>query len=405
MKRLVFLLLGLGILLWGCAPSLERASFSQMLSDLSETSESDPKTASPTAFEEIRGVWISYLELNRLFSDTPDEDTFRTRVEEMVENCKEKKINTILLQFRAFGDSLSPSTLFPQRYALSYDPAEIFVLAAKEAGLRIEAWINPMRCLTVEEMNALSCECALLELYQSKEEAFFTFDDRLYLDPGCEESVELIVLGIGEIVEKYPVDGIHIDDYFYPSALPFSADSRSYLAYTESDGSLSQGEWRKENLNRLVERISLLLKEENPSLSFGVSPRGVLNASVNELFADVAFWAEAGYLTYLAPQIYFGFEHQTAPFDTTLNDWLALSERTGVPIYVGLAVYKADAPDSYAGTGENEWIENDDLLSRQLTYLRKAGAEGCFLFRYDSLFSPDNSERQQTAVDRLFSLF
>ncbi len=405
MKRLVFLWLGLGILLWSCAPASDSPSFSQMLSEFSPSSGSAKEETVSESFEEVRGVWISYLEFNQLFSANPDEEAFRLEAEEMVTSCKENKINTILLQFRAFGDSLAPSAYFPSMYPLSYDPAEIFVEAVKEAGLRIEAWINPMRCLTVEEMDAQTGSDALTVLYQTQPDAFFTFDQRVYLDPGCEASVDLILKGIGEIVENYSVDGIHIDDYFYPSSLPFSADSRSYLAYKERGGSLSQDAWRKENLNCLVEKISLLLKEKNPSLSFGVSPRGVLSASVDELYADVAFWARSGYLSYLTPQIYFGFEHQTAPFDVTLDDWMALSKESGVPIYVGLAVYKADTWDSYAGTGEAEWMENEDLLSRQLTCLREAGAQGCFLFRYDSLFSPNNSERQKAAVERLFSLF
>ena len=173
---------------------------------------------------------------------------------------------------------------------------------------------------------------------------------------------------MAEIIERYDVDGVHIDDYFYPTS-DESFDEVSYLALNEKK--LSLGDFRRENTTRLVKSIYDTVKFQNSSLLFGVSPSGNTTRNYSELFADVESWCRDGYIDYLCPQIYFGFEHATHPFYEVLSEFSEIARGTSVSLIIGITLEKADngyrgIADTWAGTGGDEWIEQKNIIKRSL---------------------------------------
>lgn len=135
----------------------------------------------------------------------------------------------------------------------------------------------------------------------------------IYYNPGSEEARQLIVDGVKEIVANYNVDGIHFDDYFYPTT-DASFDSGTYAAYQNSGGTLSLADWRRENVNILVRQTYAAIKSINPSVKFGISPQGNMSNNYNVQYSDVAKWiSTSGYVDYICPQVYFGFQNQHQP--------------------------------------------------------------------------------------------
>lgn len=193
-----------------------------------------------------------------------------------------------------------------------------------------------------------------------------------------------------EIIENYDVDGIHIDDYFYPSSLPESYDLASYQA---SGSKLSHADWRRQNITTLMGEMYSAIKKADSSCIFGISPRGIVSQDYDLVYADVAYWAShTGYCDYLAPQVYYGFEHASAPYDEIVEEWSEMTTAPGVSLRIGLAAYKVGAVDTYAGSGKNEWTQNTDIIARQIDLSRQYdNIEGIILFRYDQIFTSPNS--------------
>ena len=361
--------------------------------------------------EEICGVWISYLELSpRIVGKTEEE--FTKLAEELCQNCRNFGFQTIFLQIRPFADSFYPSEYYPwSSYAggaigLSpgYDPVGILLDCAAEQRLSVHGWINPMRGFEEEEIGRVSDEYLIRQWYDDpvlRGQNLFVEDGVLYLNPGSADARELIINGALEALERYQLDGIHIDDYFYPPSLPLSADETSYLLWQEAGGTLSQEDWRRENTYIMVKELSEAVHQSSGNAMFGVSPRAVLSQNYNDLYIDVEKWmAEPGCLDYIAPQIYFGFENESAPFAEIAAQWDALCTAYQVPLVAGLAAYKVGQQDAYAGSGSGEWAESPDILRQQADFLRTLDSfAGMIFFRYDnfadgtaeSLFSVQSS--------------
>lgn len=146
----------------------------------------------------------------------------------------------------------------------------------------------------------------------------------IYYNPGSELAREHIINGVAEIVENYEVDGIHFDDYFYPT-IPTPPLTRPGLPGLQVGGAkVSLGDWRRENVNELVRETYAEIKRIDPSVRFGISPQGNTDINYNEQYIDVEEWlSSAGYLDYICPQIYYGFENDTCPFSATVKEWNA----------------------------------------------------------------------------------
>ena len=194
------------------------------------------------------------------------------------------------------------------------------------------------------------------------------------------------------------MDGVHIDDYFYPSGLDFSYDASQYAAYTAAGGTLSQADWRRENTSAMVKQMYNAVKAADSSAVFGVSPRGVNQQTYDLLYADVEKWVQnPGYLDYVAPQIYYGFQNASAGYEKILKQWEDMVTCPDVSLLVGLAAYKSGTVDQYAGeAGKNEWLSSTDIIARQIDMARGVDScDGIILFRYEQIFGSPNASMEK----------
>lgn len=330
----------------------------------------------PIADTEWRAVWVSYLELDAMLTGV-DSVTAAVRLDEVMDTCRTRGMTAVLLHVRAHSDAYYRSTIFPPADAAAalladgFDPLAYAVEAAHARGLTLHAWINPYRVGDTAD-NAVT-------------EAVFLHSGTHYYDPADDGVKQAVLSGVRELL-AYDIDGIHLDDYFYPAGLGANA-----APFEQIPDGITVGDWRRTQVDTLVSAISGLVRRAGKT--FGISPVGLPDKARDDHYADVAAWmTTAGYIDYICPQIYYGFAHERYPYETTLAAWCDLPRADGVALYIGLALYKTGlADDPYAGSGRQEWAQNEDIIARQVTALRAASADGFALFRYAHL-AADSAE-------------
>jgi uncharacterized lipoprotein YddW (UPF0748 family) len=357
-----------------------------------------PTSVAASQQEEIRAVWISYLEMGWML-EGKSAGEFTGNVAAVFDNVKAYGLNTVIVQVRPFGDALYDSDYFPWSYTITgtegqdpgFDPLSIMVKEAKARGLQIEAWLNPYRVRAAGNANALSSGNQAKLWLDAGNVAARSYGGAISYHPASPDARKLIVNGAAEIVRNYDVDGIHIDDYFYPTT-DAAFDQGSYNTYISGGGKLSLGDWRRAHVETLVKELYQAIKAEDPTVRFGISPQGNMDNNYNAQYLDAASVIQNGYCDYICPQIYFGYNNDIMPYLSTLNAWGALVSGTDVKLLSGLGSYKIGALDSYAGGGKNEWTANSDLMKRMVSDARKSANYGGFsLYRYDSLFRPTDA--------------
>lgn len=359
-----------------------------------------PPTVS--ASEEVRAVWVNYNELSMKSLGGGTQTDFQNKSEEMCRNIRESGMNTVIVHVRPFCDAFYASELFPwsvyltgtQGQGVDYDPLGIFLAAAKAQNLSVQAWINPYRVLLSAEWEKLSDNNPAKQWYEAgKTENLLLAEDGIYLNPSSVEAQTLIINGVREILQKYDIDAIHMDDYFYPTNDP-SVDAASYASYQQAGGRLSQDDWRRENVSMFVSALYAAIKAQNPQTQLVISPGGDIARNRDRLYADVERWArEPGFLDVLMPQLYYGFENAAKPFEKTAAEWANLRFAPNVSLCFGLAAYKCGKEDVHAGTGVLEWTQQEDILARQLKLCRTLPHYGGFaLYTYSSIYMSDSAE-------------
>lgn len=339
---------------------------------------------------QMKAMWISYLEFQSV--NFGSKSAFTADINEMFGNCRDMGLNTVIVQVRPFGDALYDSDIFPtshlitgyQGAPLAYDPLEEMVKIAHGMGLRIEAWVNPYRVRLSSKMpdniaksNPANNTALVIEA-----------NGGVYYNPALSQVQDLVVSGIAEIVENYDVDGIHLDDYFYPTTEQ-SIDEAQYKA---SGTTLSLEDWRRENVNTLVRKIYSKIKSIDTSVTFGISPQGNNDNNYNMQYSDVNLWlSQAGYVDYIMPQLYWGFGYLTASgrtdyqFVNLCEKWESYTRAEGVKLYIGLGAYRIGDGDGGAND-QSEWQRGDNLMRMVSTVASIDGIDGFALYRYDSLF-------------------
>ena len=348
---------------------------------------------------EVRGVWISFLEFDHLLRGQTQEQ-FTANIRRVYDNIANYGLNTVIVQVRPFADALYPSAYFPWSHFVTgtegidpgFDPLAIMIDEAHARGFRFEAWINPYRIRAAGSRVPICPSNQAAKWMSEGNPAVIQYNGIISYNPASAAARQLIVNGVREIVRNYSVDAIHIDDYFYPTTSP-GFDAASFRAYQDTGGTRSLADWRRHNVETLLREMYSAIKEEDPSVLFGISPQSRIEYNFTNLFLDVArISSNPGYTDYIMPQIYFGFEHATQPFQRALEEWEAILNPDYVTLYIGLAAYKSGAVDTWAGEGRYEWIDNTDLLRRKVESSRKiSGYNGFVIFRYDSLFAPAQS--------------
>lgn len=343
-------------------------------------------------FQEQKGMWISYLEFQNILKGKSKEQ-FTASVKKMYDNCNLMGINTVYVHARSHSDAFYKSDLFPWSKNCTgtigvdpgFDPFKILVDEAHNRGLSVHAWINPLRGMNDSDIKNIADKYLMKQWYNdsSKNGKYIVNVDGVwYLSPAYKETRDLIVNGVKEIISKYNVDGIHIDDYFYPTTENYFDQS----AFSQS-GSSNRSQWRLDIVSGMVKELYSGIKATNPSVVFGVSPQGNISNNYSFQYADVRKWtSQNGYLDYIVPQIYFGFNNKTQPYETNLKSWCDMVTNSNVKLVVGLAPYKIGTVES---TGE--WKNDKRILARQIEAFRKTNKYGgAAFFRYESLFSPSS---------------
>ena len=396
MGRRTFLL-GAGAAVCAAAGLALRRGTSPAAADSTLEPSADPNPALPAG--EWRAVWVSYLEWAAM--DFSTEDAFRAGVVQLLDNCAGLGLNAVLAQVRPFGDALYRSTLFPWSHLCTgvqgqdpgFDPLDVLLTEAHARGLSLEAWVNPYRLRSSASMPPAIAESSLLNTHP---EWVCTVNEGAYLNPAIPEAADYVVQGVAELVQNYAVDGIHFDDYFYPTTDP-SIDAAQFAASGEADLTA----WRRTNVTRLVKAAHDAVKAADPTLRFGVSPQGNPDNDRNEQYTDLSVWLTASgadaVVDYLCPQIYWGYGYTLSSgstrfaFENITAEWLALPQAESTALYFGLGAYRVGVGDGGANADSvSQWCTGS-ALARQVTDLRSAGAGGWALYRYGSLFRSDES--------------
>lgn len=363
-------------------------------------------------YNEVKGVWISYFELYPILTGKSSSQ-FRSGIGEYYDNCLSLGINTVYVHVRPFGDAIYKSDYFPwSKYCTGYigkdpgyDPLKVMIDEAHARGISFQAWVNPLRCYQEDDAPKVSTAYKTGQWYDTKDGDYIVkvkskVDSYWWLNPAYKEVTDLIANGAAELVSKYDVDGVHIDDYFYPTTEAYF-DSIAFNASSYS--SLSQ--FRLDNCSRMVSGMYNAVKSHNPTALFGVSAQGNVTNNETQLYADVEKWSkEDGYVDYMAPQIYYGFDNGGQPFEQVVEQWDKMLAGTGKSLIPGLAVYKIGTEDEWAGSGRYEWINDKEIIKRQI--IKSQGTSnygGVILYSYQFIFEPSSDVKQ--AVNKEISAF
>ncbi len=374
MKRLISLVLIFVLLLSGCVSA-------------------PPKEENP-ASEKITAVWIYYNELSMLNENGGNEKSFTKKAEKMLDNCLEWGINTVFVQVRPCCDSFYKSELFPWTYyltgeqgkAVDYDPLKILLELAQNRGVSVHAWLNPFRVAFDDDISKLAENHPALDWIKNKTADVTFVNGGIYLSPASLPAQKLVLDGVREIIRNYDVDGIHIDDYFYPSTAK-KVDEAYYKEYTAGGGTLPLDEWRLNTISAFVAQLYTTVKSENSDCILSISPAGNVKNNYEQQYADVKLWcSQRGYADWVIPQLYYGFENDSLPFDKALKEWSEFDKIGAVKMIYGIAAYKVNDSD-------DEWIAGRGIIKKQLDLINETERSyGVAYFSYSSLADEKRSE-------------
>ena len=355
--------------------------------------------AAPTAQDGMRGVWVATV----ANTDYPSRqgmtaDELKSEADTILDNIAAMGLNAVFLQVRPSADALYQSDIFPWSCYISgtagqapdqdFDVLSYWVEAAHSRGLQLHAWLNPYRITRSgqEELDALP------ETSPARQhpEWVVEYDGNYYFNPGLPAVQQLVVDGAAEIVRNYDVDGIHLDDYFYPGT-DFN-DAAAYERYGADFDDID--DWRRDNVNDLIATLDETLHAINPELAFGVSPAGIWDnkadnpkgsetngrSSYREIYCDSVEWIKRGTVDYICPQLYWSIGYEIADFEVLVDWWQDVVSTSDVALYIGIGAYRAaeaEPGDIWYGTAE---------LERQLEMLDNSiDIQGEVFFSYSSL--------------------
>lgn len=339
------------------------------------------------AEKEMRGVWVSYIELDMQNESDKSESAFREKFKDIAITSKNSGFNTLIVQVRPFCDALYKSAYFPYSHILSgeqgvspdYDALKVMCEICSELDLDIHAWVNPYRISTDSTPQVLSENNPYVIDNELGEET----ENGVFMNPANKMARKLIIDGVTEIVKNYDVDGIQFDDYFYPTQ-DSEFDDEEYAEYVDTVGAMncmSVDNWRIANVNTLICDTYRAIHKISNDVDFGISPQGNIDNNA-KIYADVKSWCICkGFVDYICPQLYYSLENPALTFENSLNSWASLDINKNVKLYVGLAGYKANT-DSDEGT----WLYSDNVLSKEYKIaMQNEKVSGIMLYSYSAL--------------------
>ncbi len=338
-----------------------------------------------------KGVFISYIEYKKYLKDKNELD-MKKEIDKMINTVKDYNINFIILHVKPFSDAIYESKIFPSSSSivseegdkLPFDVLDYFIKKAHKNNIQIHAWINPYRISNYTDTSKISITNPAYKWLNTNNVKVIQ-DKGIYYNPASSEVQELIISGVAELVENYDIDGIHMDDYFYPD------DTIDLENYEQFKNTISLSDYRLSNTNKLVKSIYTTIKKIKPNVVFGISPEGNIENNYKNNYADVKTWiTNEGYIDYIMPQLYYGFSNETQPFIPVINKWKDLIT-IDIDFMPALALYKVGIVDEYAKSGKEEWINDKDVITKQIKIINNMEkAAGYSLFRYSYLIEKNN---------------
>lgn len=363
---------------------------------------------------EMRGMWIASVEN----VDWPSETGLSAREQRaelvsLLDTAVARRLNAVFLQVRPAADAFWPSTKEPWSQWLTgvqgrdpgWDPLGTAVTEAHARGLELHAWFNPYRVANHTDPGRL------VSSHPARRNPGWTvpYGGKLYYNPGLPEVRAFVQEAMLDAVSRYPVDGVHWDDYFYPYPVA-GQDFDDDAAYELHGGDFaSRADWRRHNTDTLVREMSARLKTVRPAARFGVSPFAVWRNSdrdplgsdtragvetYDDLYADTRKWVREGWIDSIVPQAYWQIGHPAADYGTIVEWWARTVAGTGVALYVGEALYRCDADSSTPA-----WRDPAEL-SKHLTLAgRHAEVRGHVYFSAKQVVADPNGAMARVVAD------
>ncbi|HWR33912.1 MAG TPA: family 10 glycosylhydrolase [Chitinophagaceae bacterium] len=332
---------------------------------------------------EFRGVWIATVDnidwpvYGQWNSENQKEDFKR-----ILDLHQRNGMNAMIVQVRPAADAFYPSQYEPWSQWLSgeqgkppspyYDPLKFMIEETHKRGMEFHAWLNPYRA----NFNIKTTSITPNHITRIHPEWFLTYGDKKYFDPGNKEAQKFVLNVVSDIVKRYEVDAIHMDDYFYPYRIP-GKEFPDDQSYRSSGTNLKKDDWRRSNVDSIILALSKIIKQENKLCRFGISPFGVWRnkkddpdgsdskagqTNYDDLYADILLWLKKGWVDYVTPQLYRGIADDKVAYEKLLDWWSRHSY--GKHIYIGHGIYRGLTRES-SGWGDSNQIPDQLKLLRR----------------------------------------
>lgn len=349
---------------------IQRVLYSLLFVGFFISTNAQPSKSDKNVFE-FRAVWIATVEnidypSKRGLSNEAQKEEFLA----LLDRHQQNGMNAIIMQIRPAGDALYPSALEPwSEYLMGkqgqgpipfYDPLVFMIEETHKRGMEFHAWINPYRAV----FNINKSSVAPSHLSKMHPEWFIDFEGKKYFNPGLPEVWNHTNKVVADILKRYDVDAIHMDDYFYPYRVPNKdfPDQSTYLKYARG---LDKETWRRSNCDTIIKQLNATIRSIKPGVQFGISPFGVWRnkskdprgsatkagqTNYDDLYADILLWLEKGWIDYVTPQLYWEHGHALADYDELVQWWN--DHVYGKALYIGHGIYRAGTNNTWRDPNE-----------------------------------------------------
>lgn len=384
---------------------------------------------------EVRGVWVSTVANIDTPKGLPVEE-YKAYLSTMIENIASYNINTIIFQVRPMSDAFYPSKLNPWSRFITgvegqdpgFDVFAYVIETAKKYNIKVHAWMNPYRVSSASLEQLGKTKEEFLETLATNnfarlhpEHTIIDGAGKIILSPSHPEVIDFVTKSIIEVAENYDIEGVHIDDYFYPYAkIPETNEHEDYLKYRACE-SQTLDDFRRMNVDIMIKNIHDELKnlfsKTGKKVQFGISPfaiyrthssiveggwecgsynsKGALQC-YSELYSDVYKWMKEHWIDYVVPQIYFPFERQDVTYHDLTRWWSNIAKETDTILYIGTGLYQM---------GSNEFWQNPDEIVNQLTFNQNfENIAGSIFFTYHDLVKGQNEIKDQS-LDKIKNIW
>lgn len=320
---------------------------------------------------ELRGAWIATVanidwpSKPALSVDSQKEEYIR-----LLDKLKSIGMNAVIVQVRPAADAFYNSAIEPWSYWLTgqqgrppipyYDPLQFMIKEAHDRGMEFHAWFNPYRAMN-DIRSGHIVPNGIMALHP---EWFLVYGTKKYFNPGIPEVWNYLVRVIDDVVKRYDIDAVQFDDYFYPYRIA-GKEFPDYSTYRKYGNGLSIDDWRRHNVDTIIQMLSANIKQNKPWVKFGISPFGIWRnrdrdldgsftkggqTNYDDLYADVLLWLKKGWIDYVCPQLYWEFGNRYAAYEVLLDWWVHHSY--GRQLYIGQAVYRIGSSAAWSDPGE-----------------------------------------------------